>query len=164
MSMFFFANTQVMPILSLKSLMVFFPPTILHAFVPFWTYFKCYNHGPLFFCTTQPVVSWHCFYLGISAYVSTTAITSRIVLASLKGTKTRNRHVSGAFFRSFLTTQGLDWFLFRLMVDIDSLNYMVIAMMITMMITMVILFDKYPQVRPFYQIQPLQPRQFSIPA
>ena len=50
------------------------------------------------------------------------------------------------------------------MVDIDSLNYVVIAMMITMMITMVILFDKYPQVRSFYQIQPLQPRQFSIPA
>lgn len=54
-----------------------------------------------FFCTTQPVVSWHYFYLGISAYVSTTAITSRIILASLKGTKTRNRHLSGAFFEAF---------------------------------------------------------------
>lgn len=55
MSMFFFANTQVMPILSLKSLMVFFPPTMLPAFVPFWTYFKCYNHGPLFSVQHSPL-------------------------------------------------------------------------------------------------------------
>lgn len=63
-----------------------------------------------------------------------------------EGHQNQESPLKRCFFRSFLTTEGLDWFLFRLMVDIDSLSYMVIAMVITMVIAMVILFDGYPQV------------------
>ena len=118
---------------------------MLHAFVPFEPISKATIMGQFFLyntarCILTLFLPWNiCLRLYDGNHITH-------YFGEFEGHQNQESPLKRCFFRSFLTTEVLDWFLFRLMVDIDSLSYMVIAMVITMVIAMVILFDGYPQV------------------